>query len=400
MEKNSNSFELTKTEAYLHALTSVAKNIASGEPHLRDWSKAKIAGEPLSIYDINGSLLFYDFDVYNGKAMLGTIRAAATRLLGSPVISYRLGPRKWDEAAAYKKITAAARKNYGGYKITTTLLVCYSYPKIGLLVTLQSANNQPLRVIFDIADYSVIPVKEAKLEYEGAFAWSFLDSLGDKLKKANLKKFAAFDKKRPKVKYEKGGLKELKKYTIDKLIDIRIFTFRVFIRKELQFCTHYNYNETGSHHCFILHAQQVNDYCAVATAQMILCYYRYYFTQDQIAPACGYNPGGGCPPDQSPGYESLSNNHIDARFDNSATWEEARDEINLLHPMKSGIPGHARACAGYSFIWELFSSNKEKKLFIYDPWPWSANLKAGGDIYWEDWDSVNHTNFVYTKLDY
>jgi hypothetical protein len=54
----------------------------------------------------------------------------------------------------------------------------------------------------------------------------------------------------------------------------------------------------------------VNDYCAVATCQMILWYYRYYYTQNQIAPALGYSAGGGCPSDQSTGYESLSNNHI------------------------------------------------------------------------------------------
>ena len=181
-------------------------------------------------------------------------------------------------------------------------------------------------------------------------------------------------------------------------VDKIICKIKINATKQLQFCTHYNYNEARSHHCFVLHAQQVNDYCAVATCQMILCYYRYYYTQGQIAPALGYTAGSGCPPDQSAGYEQLSCNHLDATYDTSPTWEEARDQINALHPLKSRIPGHARACAGYSYVWWLCDGIKDKKLYIYDPWPWNADYKLGGAVYWEDWDSVTHTNYVFTRL--
>ena len=169
--------------------------------------------------------------------------------------------------------------------------------------------------------------------------------------------------------------------------------------RTLQYCNHYAETEPRSHHCFSLHAQQVNDYCAVATCQMVLCYYRYYFTQDTIAPSLGYSAGGGCPPDQSPGYETLTCKHIDAAFDSAPTWNKARTEIDGLHPFKSGVPGHARACAGYSSTTWIFSSITEKKLYIYDPWPWNADLKLGGAVYWEDWDSITHTNYVTTRID-
>jgi hypothetical protein len=149
----------------------------------------------------------------------------------------------------------------------------------------------------------------------------------------------------------------------------------------------------------VLHGQQVNDYCAVATCQMILCYYRYYYAQNDIAPALGYTAGNGCPPDQSPGYESLTCNHLASSFDGSATWEKARDQINLLRPMKSGIPGHARAVAGYSYTWWKLSGIQDKKLYIYDPWPWNADYALGGAVVWEDWDAVTHTNYVYAHVD-
>jgi hypothetical protein len=179
------------------------------------------------------------------------------------------------------------------------------------------------------------------------------------------------------------------------------FAWKKTITKRLQFCPHYADTHARGHHCFSLKAQEVDDYCAVATCQMVLCYYRYYYAQDDIAAPCGYSAGSGCPADQSPGYESLSCNHIDAAFDNSPTWEKGRDEIDALHPFKSGIPGHARACAGYSYTqWIIVLGGiTDRKLYIYDPWPWNADHALGGAVYWEDWDSITHTNYVTTRID-
>jgi len=192
------------------------------------------------------------------------------------------------------------------------------------------------------------------------------------------------------------GLKTLN--TINAEVIATGILFKVTTR-ELQFCTHYLSTEARSHHCFVLHAQQRNDYCAVATCQMILCYYRYYYTQDQIAPALNYTPGGGCPSDQSAGYHNLSNNHIIATFDNTPTFAEAKAQIDSLHPFKTGITGHARACAGYSTN-SWYNIVTSQNLKIYDPWPWNPDLKLGGSVYWEDWNAVTHTNYVFTRLDY
>ncbi len=127
---------------------------------------------------------------------------------------------------------------------------------------------------------------------------------------------------------------------------------------------------------------------------MILCYYRYYYTQNQIAPALGYSAGSGCPSDQSPGYKSLTCNHLTAAFDSTPTFNEAKAQIDALHPFKSGISGHARACAGYSR--NLLTG--VNRLYIYDPWPWNANFKLAGTVTWEDWDSPVKTNFVTQSL--
>lgn len=50
--------------------------------------------------------------------------------------------------------------------------------------------------------------------------------------------------------------------------------------------------------------------------------------------------------------------------DNSPTFNEVVSEINRCRPLKSGIPGHARACRGYtSTVYGL------KYLSINDPYP-------------------------------
>lgn len=369
---------------------------------IENWSLGAINKTPQVIYDINGTPLFYDFTVRRGSVVYGTARMAASRLLGSPAVAYELGTRSWSFKDAVAKVKPVVMKNYPGCRVLSTKLVCYSYPKIGVKFEIVTGKNEKLGLIFDAADYSLVPQEPLKKGVEGVGVWSFYDSIPEQDRKQRIDMFNSIEKANEGVieivNKSNLGLANLSKAV--GVIDISKLKLEINIKKELSFCSHYNYNEARSHRCFVLHAQQKNDYCAVATCQMILCYYRYYYSQDAIAPALGYS-GGGCPSDQSAGYESLSNNHIDATFDNSATWAEAKSQIDALHPMKSGISGHARACAGYSYTRWLFPySITNKKLLIYDPWPWNTDYKVGGTVYWENWDAITHTNFVYTKLNY
>jgi len=108
--------------------------------------------------------------------------------------------------------------------------------------------------------------------------------------------------------------------------------------------------------------------------------------------------GGTGVEDQATGIESLTNNSFNATVDYSADWAEAKAEIDANRPLKSGIPGHARACAGWKrqniFI---IGQSPRRWLRIYDPWPWNANICEGGAVVWEDWDAVTHTNFMYVR---
>lgn len=392
---------ISKEALLEHVSLSVLRNSTAGIPILSDWPRCGVKKEPLEICDINGKPLFYDYAIKKGADTVGTVRASASKIIGPPVVAYEIGPRYWSFEAAVQKITPRIKKEYPKLKITGTKLVCYSYPKLGVMFEMVDGNGKKSRLIFDVADYTLISEKPATTKNEGAFAWSFYDAIPEEMRKNRLKRYDLSDKWR--LSTPEKARKDIRAARIlSSFLDIKEFICKIKINmtKQLQFCSHYNYNETRSHHCFVLHAQQVNDYCAVATCQMILCYYRYYYAQDDVAPELGYTAGSGCPSDQSAGYEALTGNHLDATFDSSPTWETAKDQIDALHPLKSGISGHARACAGYSSVWWLCDGVKDKKLYIYDPWPWNADYKLGGAVYWEDWDSITHTNYVLTSLVY
>ena len=393
-------FMIPSDERLAHAIIGTAKNLAAELPGMAAWGPAKLDRTPQVIYDINGQPLFHDFRVARSDSTLGYVRVAASRLLGSSVVLSELGERKWSFEAAARKLAPKVKRAYAGAKVSTPRLVCYSYPtKLGVQFDIDGPQGKS-RAIFDVASLEPVPERDDDdRQSEGFVAWSFYDSLSDKERRSRLARFRRVEK-------DVAGLSDrqrkamLAARTIVAAVDALKLAYRRTTTKLLQYCNHYAYTHARSHHCFSLHAQQVDDYCAVATCQMILCYYRYYYSQDDIAPACGYSDGSGCPPDQSPGYKSLSCNHLDSSFDSSATWEKARDQINLLRPMKSGIPGHARACAGYSSTWWVFGAGlQEKKLYIYDPWPWNADYAQGGAVVWEDWDAVTHTNYVYANVD-
>ena len=398
---------LSREESLEYASLAAIQGVIAGLAGLEAWERATIRKRPVRIFDINGSLLFLDYSIVRAGEVVGTVRTAASRVLGSPIVAQIIGSNSWDYDAAVEQLTPKVRQDYPDWTIVDTRLVCYSYPKLGVMFGMLDHRGDPARLIFDVADFSLIPESPSEagpVTREGAYAWSFYGSLSEDDRSARLARFNAIDQIR--LQQTNEGRTMLRRHNrLSNLVVIVPPPWTVECTRQLQFCSHYSANEARSHHCFMLHGQQVNDYCAVATCQMILCYYRYYYTQDQIAPALAYSAGGGCPPDQSPGYKSLTGNHLDATYDTNATWDKVSKQIDALHPLKSGVPRHARACAGVSSIHHLAASGlilneTSKKLLIYDPWPWNDKYKVGGSVYWEDWDAITHTNYVFTRLKY
>jgi hypothetical protein len=383
---------IATSELVEYATLGVLKNAAAQIPGTAHWASGAVRKTPLRIHDINGQPLFYDFEVARGGEVLGNVRVAASKVLGMGVVAVELGPRLWSFEDAVKKLTPKLKREGLTAQKTAPKLVCYSYPKLGVMYETVSG-----KAIYDVSSLDRVPDKPDRKDSEGFYAWSYYDSLSDGDRRERLNRFKKVEQDLTSL--SNATRKELlAARTLTSYID-KVLNLKINVTKLLEYCAHYGHTHARSHHCFVLHGQQVNDYCAVATCQMVLCYYRYYYTQDQIAPDLGYNAGGGCPPDQSPGYKSLTCNNLDSSFDGSPTWEKARDQIDLRRPFKTGIPGHARACAGYSFVRWLFGGGiTDKKLYIYDPWPWNADYALAGAVTWEDWDAITHTNYVYANI--
>jgi len=251
--------------------------------------------EPLTIHDINGTPLFHDFAVARGQEVLGHVRVAASQVLGSAVIATELGPRLWRYDEAVKKLGPKVKREFARTKIAAPKLVCYSYPKLGVMFEVDDGNTKT-QAIYDVSSLTRVPMKPERPDSEGFHAWSFYDSLSEGDRKKRLARFK-------KVEAERGAIPEKLRREMLAARSLTavyakfepVLAYRRTVTKLLQYCTHYGHTHARSHHCFVLHGQQVNDYCAVATCQMILCYYRHYHSQDQIAPSLGYSAGGGLP---------------------------------------------------------------------------------------------------------
>jgi hypothetical protein len=352
------------------------------------------------IRDLDGRPLFYDVELIDEDAVTGVLRVAASETIGTSLIAVHQGPRRWDPDAALREARKVASKQQPKARILDADLVCYCYPKIGVRVLLETAGG-PTALLLDAA--SLEPVDRfSGGELEGLTAYSYYAEVVEPTRDRRERRFAE----------EQEQLETLRKAT-PKLVETE---FRLADREiasihaRLQLEAVYAYPSIlfqqrvlpysprcGAEENFRLYAQQTNVFCAVAAGQMILDWHRWYFTQNQIAAAMNTGSGGTSNGDQVAGYQSLTNNSFVATYDTSAQWSEAKAEIDGGRPLKSGIPGHARTCNGYKRSIRITTLGFDYAVHIYDPWPWNANICDGGAVYWEDWDAVNHTNWIYVR---
>ena len=394
-QNRTSKYRVEKSHALDHARWTIRRAWVGEVRDFQGWGGLELDPDPLVINDLNGEPLLYEFSVMDGKNAVGTVKASANKLTATPVLSTEMRPRTWDPQKAVREARARAKKQFPRAESLQTELVCYSYPKIGVRV---SGKGGQAGVIYDAGSYEQV-TRFGSDELEGRTAWSYLDEIGGRDPEGRVRRWDLADQEleiaRAKVQqiFAKG-LREVDRARLyTRLIANARIAVALYTSRVLKFgprCT--------SHDCFELYAQQTDVFCAVATGQMILDFYKYHFTQNEIATAMNTGAGGTTNPDQVTGYETLSGNCLDATFDGTADWAEARAEIDANRPLKSGIPGHARACAGWKRqnIY-LIGQPPRRWLRIYDPWPWNANICAGGQIVWEDWDAVDHTNFIYVR---
>ncbi len=395
-----------------HAMAALRSNWAYGMRGFEQVGAGTLDKKPLIIHDLNGQELFYEFGVTEGDVNIGSVKASASKTLGSPVPQVQVSPRKWDSDEAENRALKELRKRLPKAKVNGTEFVCYGYPKIGVRAFIDDPGAGEASIIFDAASMNIVESYGLGARIR-PFAWSFYNEIVGPYAERRAKHWDAEDKHLDLLRSEAPSLfsegrvtreganvrKELETLYSGKARVPRpvtttlpipppviqppppIHPIPVYSQRVIQYgprCT--------THDCYALYAQETDHHCAVASGQMLLDFYRYYYTQDEIGTSMKIGPGGCTIPNIVDGLKQRSMNCLNVTLDTNPQWSSAKGEIDQNRPLMSLIPGHARTCWGWKQA-NLWVANTPQPLwlFILDPWPWSADICKGGAIYWEDW---------------
>ncbi|MDY0385532.1 MAG: hypothetical protein RBT65_00090 [Methanolobus sp.] len=152
-------YSITVEEAFKHANAHMISFIAADAPGFENWTGASIDTKPLELYDISGQKLFYQFSVYKENELIGTIDVCAEKTQGPSIYDIKFDPEPYKMDEAMKKAKEIANTKYPDGKIKSTVMVVYSYPKVGAMTTIKDkATVEEYRIFVDA--YSLEEVQD------------------------------------------------------------------------------------------------------------------------------------------------------------------------------------------------------------------------------------------------
>jgi hypothetical protein len=349
---------------------------ASNNPDLATWSIDNLPesgpggwfeADPREIYDLDGRLVYRDFTMALEDGSELRVRTSPARALAPDVVSLAATPplrigERLEQARAFANDAKLE-------EVAQASLVCYAYPKLGLLCRERDGD----RFIVDLGDFSLLSAEPMVLESPellgvsppSGVATSITEEIGAELGVLTPVGLPEGGDLESEVA-EGGGLENM---------------------VAGQEAASHEHTLPG----LILCPQESPVYCAVAVAQMVLAHFGIKATQTEISASMGTGPKGSTNEQQMKAYKELSKGDLDPQLDMSASFSDPQFEISGGRPSKSGVPGHARLCGGYKVV-PTANGVDTKWLYIYDPWP-----PQQGAIYWEDWRAIPHTNFIYVR---
>jgi len=352
-------------------------------------AESTFSDQPIVLYDVNGEPLFHDYALVSGDATVGTIRTAANRKLGSPVISIHNTPPGWSPSGALRLARESLHSTESTAVIEAWQMVVYAYPKIGIRLNYKIAGENATQTqIFDASSGN--PVSNSTDPEHQFSHYSFLDSLKAEDVRARRERYEDAEKRIAELKASQPALFE------GALSDAQLAN----VLPQLNYLGTQSGTVLLSPYCpnspiGLTHYAQILDYfCVDASAQMLMEHYGWNYTQNQIAVAMGTSAanGGTTGAGLTTGFASLTDNSLPLTFDNGATraqqFQDAITEVSANRPLFTQVPHHYRVCVGYfentiEILWFMLGLNQ--MLYIYDPWPWNPDLCQGGAIYWESW---------------
>ena len=347
---------------------------------------AVLGDTPIVIHDLNGEPLFHDYPLTEGAAVVGTIRCAAHRRLGAPVVSISHAAPGWDPDSALRLATASLRAREPDAAVTDSQLVCYAYPKIGTRLSFTVPGKPDAQSdIFDAS--SGAPVASSTAASNQFTRYSLLDSIPAAEASTRVAKFRETEQSVDQLRVDRPDLFTLAPATVKFPIPVPKTHIKTGLVKLSPF---YPTSPPGLSH----YAQITDYYCVDASAQMLLEHYGYNYTQDQIATAMGTTAaqGGTTGTGLTSGFTTLTDSTLLLSFDEGQTrdqqYQDATIEVDANRPLFTQVPHHYRVCMGYSVdtVSVLgITLGMSQTLYIYDPWPWNGDQLRPGAPYWENW---------------
>lgn len=321
------------------------------------------------IYDVHQRLLFYDHTLPLAGGNELHVRSAASSFLLTPVWSIQAGKARNIDGLISKAVSVVQQTpNLETVDKENVRLVCYGYPRLGILCV--SKDPLPKRFVMDLWDLNLIPVSTTEELYNRAESVKTIWSPYDFISTAT----AAFF--RFLFQTNLAFLDSLPELP-ERVEDLPITIIAAGGTIEASATTNPELIPIG---------QQNSFFCAAATMKMILDQHGFPRTQDDIAVAMNTIFGTGArPEDQESAVGSLTGQNLDGELDPSASFEEARREIEAHRPFRTGDISHARACGGF-----VLEGSGKRWLYICDPLPTGA-----GSTYYEAWDLRFHCNYIY-----
>jgi hypothetical protein len=382
---------LTGDQAVRIALAELSALRASGV--LPDeFEGAAITSEGTLVHDLNGSPLYRRIPLVRGSQQFAYADIAVNPAMGTTFLSASLG--QWSTTSVVRAAKEALERRRSAPRYTRWRLVAYSYPKLAV----QFLRGSQEVAMLELESWRRVPPSPEELAPEpGDFQrWSLLERLG-KAASRRESRFATHvqhverwiarqARRRPAVRAALRTGRQRKAIISSLLFPWPLPWFSDM--REL----HYSPRQTDHHVCYELRGQETSVWCVDASCQMLLDFYRYNVTQDQLAVPLGLGTKtspNGLPYGQEhkvvDTLQSETNNALTAAMFPVVDYNRFKSEIKANRPLISFIPGHSRTVAGYWTL-RLPWLVQFRGLLVFDPWP----PNVGVITRWENFDAMTY----------
>lgn len=346
IEKNYVSVE----DAYEGSLKIFDRMLSAGAISDEIYSLQMIQKQPVEIYDVNGLILYYQFPIEKNGENLGFIRAAASKVLGGTVPMIKDNPDNVDYSSAIEKTEQFVKNKYSVTKDLDLKIVCYDYPKLGIMCNFKDDADQSVKLIFDM-EQNLIPEmnpQTKKADYYSVYNEIDEDKIDANILKWNEKFNSESDTKAVKATYTR------------ELWDS-------------------SYHKT----------QPTEVWCAVATGKMIAEWFGVTDSFEDIAEEMDSgtleNATGTTTAGELDYYANSPTGlcrDAELKTGGQITFYTGFYQIYYdQNPISSTLGKHTRACSG------VYNSPSDHLFRIFDP-------SSDGNIYWEDYDTTTYITWI------